>query len=427
MRPSWAIVIFIAFLAITVGLGMTLLSIHRLRTESMNTFSQGFEIQWRVLQVRDNLRTIRYEIALAAKGDDRAGALKHIDILEVQLMGLMNLPWTDQFMKKSHYDVLAQLGTNQIALLRTLVEADQFKAGVDMTDRLLKKSEETSALVTSQHARAQMASGLESQSERYWLGAVFILLTLACVASLVVFFYNRREKETIFHKSVSSLHAHVINSRLTALRLFLESRPPQRSKRAIERHRQALAAVSELDAFYAKQRSIAFADKHLDILSRVIEPFGRRTHVLTSIDEDVEKCLLPAEQIRLALDELVENAEAAIAAMPYDRRIYITAERRFSWAALRSRISVAVIDNGCGMSAETRKKATQPLFSTRTGKHNGLGLSAVTQLVETLGGSLKIRSAPDAGTTVTVLLPYRTSVRLRRHRFPGFGGHRFLI
>lgn len=66
-------------------------------------------------------------------------------------------------------------------------------------------------------------------------------------------------------------------------------------------------------------------------------------------------------------------------------------------------VRLSVSDNGRGMPPEELERALEPFFTTRQGG-TGLGLSIVQSIVESWGGSLSMKSAPDAGTEVHVLL-----------------------
>ncbi len=69
-------------------------------------------------------------------------------------------------------------------------------------------------------------------------------------------------------------------------------------------------------------------------------------------------------------------------------------------------VQLSVSDDGVGMSAEVLAHAAEPFFSTKeVGRGAGLGLSMVDGFSRQSGGRMEIRSAPGAGTTVTLLLP----------------------
>jgi signal transduction histidine kinase len=69
-------------------------------------------------------------------------------------------------------------------------------------------------------------------------------------------------------------------------------------------------------------------------------------------------------------------------------------------------VIVRVTDSGCGMSAETAKRAFQPLFTTKpVGRGTGLGLAMVSEFARRVGGSVQIESAENFGTSVILRLP----------------------
>jgi len=71
-------------------------------------------------------------------------------------------------------------------------------------------------------------------------------------------------------------------------------------------------------------------------------------------------------------------------------------------------ITCCVGDNGCGMTPEEMKQATDP-FYTNGEKHAhrrvGLGLAFAKQLAETVGGEFLLDSRKDEGTSVALVLP----------------------
>jgi PAS domain S-box-containing protein len=75
-------------------------------------------------------------------------------------------------------------------------------------------------------------------------------------------------------------------------------------------------------------------------------------------------------------------------------------------AGVGPQVGLEVADTGTGMPPEVVARALEPFFTTKArGRGSGLGLATVHGIVESLGGSLHIDSAPGRGTTVLVLLP----------------------
>jgi len=72
-----------------------------------------------------------------------------------------------------------------------------------------------------------------------------------------------------------------------------------------------------------------------------------------------------------------------------------------------SYVWIEVADNGCGMDAETQANMFDPFFSTKA-NGSGVSLAAALGMVRAHHGTIQVRSAPGAGTSVRVLLPAAT-------------------
>ena len=69
-------------------------------------------------------------------------------------------------------------------------------------------------------------------------------------------------------------------------------------------------------------------------------------------------------------------------------------------------LTLVVRDNGPGIPAEVLPRVTEPFFSTKVGGEGlGLGLSICFEVVQQFGGRLDIRSGPDGGAEIAVVLP----------------------
>jgi signal transduction histidine kinase len=137
------------------------------------------------------------------------------------------------------------------------------------------------------------------------------------------------------------------------------------------------------------------------VIEREASALAREARAGISIDTSLPDPL-PAvsgddAQIGHVLAALLRNAAEALPEQGGRIAIEATSEG--------DHVSVRVRDDGCGMDAETLRRAFDPFFSTKP-RAKGLGLAAARGIVAQHGGSLVGESAPGAGATF--------SLRLRR-------------
>jgi two-component system sensor histidine kinase HydH len=71
-------------------------------------------------------------------------------------------------------------------------------------------------------------------------------------------------------------------------------------------------------------------------------------------------------------------------------------------------VELEIIDNGCGMDAQTLSRIFEVFWSKRlsgTPPGSGLGLATVKRIVEAHGGGITVASEPARGTRFTLSLP----------------------
>jgi len=103
------------------------------------------------------------------------------------------------------------------------------------------------------------------------------------------------------------------------------------------------------------------------------------------------------EDLSLHILDIVENSVAARA----DK-----IEIRISEDKKKDLLSVEVIDNGTGMDKETRKKALDPFYTTKTVRRFGLGLSLLSEAAKAANGYLSIKSERGEGTKIKADFQY---------------------
>ena len=84
-------------------------------------------------------------------------------------------------------------------------------------------------------------------------------------------------------------------------------------------------------------------------------------------------------------------------------------------------IHYEIIDNGCGMDAETRDKAFNKFFTTKGLQGTGLGMLMAIKIIQEHGGNIDLISDLGTGTTVRIQLPRRRLPRLKRADLPEDG------
>jgi two-component system, NtrC family, sensor kinase len=118
------------------------------------------------------------------------------------------------------------------------------------------------------------------------------------------------------------------------------------------------------------------------------------------------------ELIRQVILNLMMNAADAIfmSQSPAMGKITIRSsqvkKRQGSGAVNSEWLSIEISDNGIGISAENLAKIFDPFFSTKDpGKGTGLGLAVSYQIIQNVGGEIRVESAPGKGTQFELLLP----------------------
>ena len=77
-------------------------------------------------------------------------------------------------------------------------------------------------------------------------------------------------------------------------------------------------------------------------------------------------------------------------------------------------ICLQVSDTGCGIGNDAMQKIFEPFYTTKGSRQGtGLGLSVVQNIVTSVGGSIRVESGADVGTTFILEIP-RADLRQKR-------------
>ena len=137
-----------------------------------------------------------------------------------------------------------------------------------------------------------------------------------------------------------------------------------------------------------------------ELIEETLNTFGpeiREHGVEVEIIQDGEQAMVLGDPMRLksAVTNLIRNA---IEAMSKKGKLSITIHGAIDLA------QIIFSDTGVGIEPENLKKIFDPYYTTKA-EGTGLGLMMVEKVIREHGGSIKVLSEPDKGTTVIVTLP----------------------
>jgi len=102
---------------------------------------------------------------------------------------------------------------------------------------------------------------------------------------------------------------------------------------------------------------------------------------------------------------LLKNALDAVAPQGPRGQVKVTVKRD------GADVEVRVEDNGTGIPPDDLRRVFEPFFTTKeVGKGTGLGLPISARIVERCGGTIRIESEQEQGTTVCISLPQTAAV-----------------
>jgi signal transduction histidine kinase len=126
------------------------------------------------------------------------------------------------------------------------------------------------------------------------------------------------------------------------------------------------------------------------------------TAVTLDLDPAVAPVATDAERLRIAFVNMLVNARHAMNGTPGN----ITLKTRVNGP----RVTVTIADTGAGIDPAHLAHVFDPYFTTKRGG-TGLGLPITKNIIEGLGGTITIDTAPGAGTAIHVDLPYNSAER----------------
>ena len=234
--------------------------------------------------------------------------------------------------------------------------------------------------------------------------------------------------ETVRSDFVANV-SHELRTPLTAIQGYVETlihSPPDDTEvqhqflEIIERHAERLGRLTEdlltlSDLESGKIRLVPRAIDTLALVSQVLEIFWERAakHGVSLRQDIAESCGKingDPDRLQQLLINLVDNA---IKYTPSGGQVTVAAREIGSATDTHRQIQIVVADTGAGIPEKDLPRLTERFYRVDKARSRdlggtGLGLAIVKHIVQAHGGELKITSAVNKGTTVTVRLPMVT-------------------
>jgi len=189
-------------------------------------------------------------------------------------------------------------------------------------------------------------------------------------------------------------------------------RPPMR--RAVNSVARASALIAQILSFArggaTEHESVDLKQCLTDLKPLLRWISNNRMRLEIRVDADVPAVACNRAGLENAILNLALNARDA---MPGRGTLSITAAARRN-GHIVTEVAIRVSDTGQGMSSQIMARVLEPFFTTKPPQAgSGLGLPMVRRFAEEAGGDVILESSPGQGTTVTLLLPLRPSLRER--------------
>jgi signal transduction histidine kinase len=143
------------------------------------------------------------------------------------------------------------------------------------------------------------------------------------------------------------------------------------------------------------------AQEVIDLMRPRAQELG--IELISDFSQNLNTCYFDPDLICRCLLNLVTNAIDACRNNDPDtpeKIITVRAKKPRGWG-----VEYQVLDNGCGMNTEIKKKIFKHFFSTKGSEGTGIGLMITKKIIDEHNGVIKVESQEGAGSKFSIKLP----------------------
>jgi PAS domain S-box-containing protein len=189
----------------------------------------------------------------------------------------------------------------------------------------------------------------------------------------------------------------------------IEKANPERVQKGmamLDRNTQRISMFVRAFLSFAKGREIrAQLNDPAEIAKEVVEMYAARADELGiklkfELPRPMVQAAIDYESMHECLTNLVGNAiDACRVSTKSGHQVTVRVDEQ------DDTIRYEVIDDGCGMDYEVKRKVFTTFFTTKGLGGTGLGLLMTKKIIQEHGGRIDLESEPNQGTTFRILLP----------------------
>lgn len=395
------------------------------RDRSYNLISDINEIQWRSSKIREGFITLKSYLALAevtslSSYDD--SILMQSAFLSTDINRLLSQSFLSNLIRESDIIFLRSQEVFFDTTFPYAMSADtrNYHALLDSVEVFMPRVWQITTLAsTASYVKARTAQQARDATLLNYAYASFFTITIVVIWWLFIF--NRTNSQYNHQvRQFALLFSHMTVTRIAGLSLWAnEGLSPDSlpNPRMLKKARERLDYLTTMVEWLSR-----IAIPHEDIRNATLRPLDyifRNPAIVSgtpipqwNADTNATLVLAPEAHYHLILQELIKNAQDAVK-HTYKPQIIVSASVKRRWYLFSKQLTIAVEDNGPGMSKEQRAKAISPFYSTKgeTQGHSGLGLYGCIEMVRSMKGKFAVTSSVGHGTRMTFTCPVLSNMK----------------
>lgn len=266
---------------------------------------------------------------------------------------------------------------------------------------------------------AYVSSDKDFIFQKSFIQYLVIFITITNIIFLLVQYLllrkkvEREKKQTEIHKleligNLAASTAHEIRNPLTGIKGLVKLLSEENKDKKAQAYFDVIQ--TEIDRINTIVSELLVLGKptanHLktynanDILAEIVPIIHSETNFMNvEMTIHYAKEELPVSCVKDHLKQVILNlTKNSLQAMPYGGKLIISLARESGSCIIK------VADNGVGMQKDQISQAFNPFYTLKK-DGSGLGLTVCKRIIDTFGGQISIKSTPNEGTEVEIILP----------------------